>query len=88
MEYVDIVFAHRYDVDSPMEETCRAFNSVINAGLAFYWGTSDWSAAQIVEAILICEKYNLHKPVSEQPQYNMLVRDKFEAEYGIIFDKY
>jgi aryl-alcohol dehydrogenase-like predicted oxidoreductase len=45
MEYVDIVFAHRYDVDSPMEETCRAFNSVINAGLAFYWGTSDWSAA-------------------------------------------
>jgi len=61
---------------------------VIRAGLSFYWGTSEWSAAEIVEAILICEKLGLHKPVAEQPQYNMLARQRFESEYGIIFDKY
>ena len=85
---MDIVFAHRPDKDCPIEETCRAFDSVIRAGLSFYWGTSEWSAAEIVEAILTCEKLGLHKPVAEQPQYNMLARQRFESEYGIIFDKY
>lgn len=59
LDYVDVVFAHRPDSDCPIEETCRAFDSVIKAGLAFYWGTSEWSAAEIVEALLVCEKLNL-----------------------------
>lgn len=88
LDYVDILFAHRRDNDAPIEEICRAFHNVIEEGLAFYWGTSEWTAAEIVEAIQVCERLNLHKPVTEQPQYSMLVRDKFEEEYGIVFDKY
>ncbi len=88
LDYVDIIFAHRKDNYTPIEEICRAFHNVIEEGLAFYWGTSEWTAVEIVEAIQVCERLNLHKPVTEQPQYSMLVRDKFEEEYGIIFDKY
>jgi len=65
MDYVDIIFSHRPDIRTPLEETCRAFSWLIDHGLAFYWGTSEWSAARITEAIGICEKYNLHKPVVE-----------------------
>lgn len=69
--YVDIVFAHRPDIGTPMREIVEGFTQVIrNLNLAYYWGTSEWSAAQITEATLIADKYNLIAPVVEQPQYN------------------
>jgi len=88
LDYVDIVFSHRPDYDTPLEETCRAFHTLIEQGKAHYWGTSEWPVEVIVEGINICEKYSLHKPVVEQCQYNMLVRDKMEKEYEWIFQKY
>jgi len=64
-DYVDIVFAHRHDIETPVEEVCRAFDQVIRDGKAFYWATSEWTAAQIVEAILVCDKLGLHKPIAD-----------------------
>lgn len=83
---MDIIFAHRFDFTTPMEEICRAFSWTINKGLAFYWGTSEWPVERIVEAIKICEKLNLHPPVVEQCQYNALMRDRFEHEYRALFE--
>jgi len=88
LDYVDVLFCHRYDYETPLEETCRAFHSLIEDGKAFYWGTSEWSATQITAAIEICDKLNLHKPIVEQPQYNMFHRERFEVEYAPIFEKY
>ena len=88
LDYVDVVFCHRPDYETPLEETCRAMHSVIEQGKAFYWGTSEWTADRITKAIEICERLNLHKPIVEQPQYNMLVRDKFENEYRFLFTEY
>jgi len=88
LDYVDVLFCHRYDYETPLEETCRAFHSLIEDGKAFYWGTSEWSATQIASAIGICDKLNLHKPIVEQPQYNMFHRERFEVEYAPIFEKY
>lgn len=87
LDYVDVVFCHRFDSRTPLEETCRAMDWVINQGKAFYWGTSEWTADQIMEAHLICEKYSLIKPIVDQCQYNMMVRDKVEKEYVHLFDK-
>eukprot|EP00827_Trimyema_finlayi_P002477 TRINITY_DN222_c0_g1_i16.p1 TRINITY_DN222_c0_g1~~TRINITY_DN222_c0_g1_i16.p1 ORF type:complete len:318 (-),score=103.70 TRINITY_DN222_c0_g1_i16:134-1087(-) len=88
LDYVDVVFAHRCDEEAPMEEICRAFSYLIEKGLAFYWGTSEWPVQKIMEAYAICDKLNLIKPICEQPQYNMLVRENFEENYGLLFDKY
>eukprot|EP00347_Sterkiella_histriomuscorum_P010088 403338722 len=88
MNYVDVIYAHRYDDDVPLEETCRAFSWVIEKGYAFYWGTSEWNQDQIVDAIQYCRAHGLHEPVTEQPQYNMLVRDRFEKEYESVFSKF
>lgn len=88
LSYVDLIFAHRYDVYTPMEEICRAFDWVIRQGKALYWGTSEWPAIRIKEAIDICEKLNLHKPVVEQPQYSVLCRERFEKEYAPLFRDY
>jgi voltage-dependent potassium channel beta subunit len=85
LEYVDVVFCHRPDVNTPMEETCRAMDWVINQGKAFYWGTSEWSASQIGEAFVICERLGLIKPIVEQCQYNMMAREKMEIEYVHLF---
>ncbi|CAH7681402.1 NADP-dependent oxidoreductase domain-containing protein [Phakopsora pachyrhizi] len=85
LSYVDIVHAHRADPTVPMEEVVRGFDYLVNKGFAFYWGTSEWSAQQIQEAITVAEKYNLVKPVVEQPQYSMLHRQRFEVEYNPIF---
>lgn len=65
LDYVDIVFCHRPDFDTPLEETCRALNWCIENGKAFYWGTSEWPADRISKAIEICERLGLHKPVVE-----------------------
>jgi len=88
LDYVDIVFSHRPDYNTPLEETCFAFSNLIDQGKAFYWGTSEWPVEMIVEAIHICDKHHLHKPVVEQCQYNCLVRDRMEKEYEWIFEKY
>ncbi|KXN67606.1 Aldo/keto reductase [Conidiobolus coronatus NRRL 28638] len=81
LDYVDLVFAHRPDPDTPLEETVRAFNHVIDQGKALYWGTSEWSVAQIIEAHEIAKRLNLVGPLMEQPQYNMFHRDRVEKEY-------
>lgn len=88
LEYVDLVFAHRPDDLTPMEEVVRAFNWCIDQGLAFYWGTSEWSAEQLMDANRIAEKLGLIGPLMEQPQYNMFHRERFEAEYAPLYKKF
>ena len=88
LDYVDVVFCHRYDKFTPLEETCRAMNFVINQGWAFYWGTSEWRADQIERAIKICEKLNLIPPIVEQCEYSMLERKKVDCEYSDLFKMY
>ena len=88
MEYVDLIFCHRADPTTPIEETVWAMHNIIERGKAFYWGTSEWPAADIVAAIEIAERQHLHKPVMEQPQYNMLTRERFEKEYARLFKDY
>ena len=88
LDYVDVIFCHRYDRYTPLEETCRAMDWVINQGLAHYWGTSQWTASQIMEAYKICDKLNLIAPVVEQSNYNMMVRDRIESEYRDLFKRY
>ncbi|SGY14465.1 BQ5605_C010g06190 [Microbotryum silenes-dioicae] len=87
VEYLDIVFAHRHDPATPMEEIVRGFNFLIDQGLAFYWGTSEWSAAQIEEAHAVARRLNLIAPVAEQCHYSMLHREKFEVEYKPLFER-
>jgi voltage-dependent potassium channel beta subunit len=77
-DYIDLYQCHRHDPNTPMEEICRAFNDLILQGKVIYWGVSEWSADNIEEAINNCERYNLHKPVSSQPQYN-IVRSQIET---------
>ncbi|GAA5885333.1 hypothetical protein JCM16303_006006 [Sporobolomyces ruberrimus] len=88
MDYVDVMFLHRPDYGTPMEETVRAVNTLIQQNKIFYWGTSEWTAAQIAQAIGIADRLNLIRPVVEQPQYNMLHREKFEVEYADLFREY
>jgi voltage-dependent potassium channel beta subunit len=85
LDYVDIIFAHRPDYATPVEETCRAFDYLINHGKAFYWGTSEWPADRIVEAYACCDRLGLIRPIVEQPQYSMVVRERFEKEYSLLF---
>ncbi len=85
MDYVDIVYCHRPDPTTPIEETVRAMHNIIEWGKALYWGTSEWEAAQIVEAIEIAERHHLHKPVVEQPVYNLLERHRFGADYDVVY---
>jgi len=88
LSYVDVVFAHRHDPDVPMKEIVEAFTQTINMNLAYYWGTSEWSAEQIQQATDIAEKYNLIAPIAEQPQYNAFHRERFEKEYKPLYEKY
>ncbi len=85
LEYVDLVFAHRPDIHSPIEETVRAFNHLIDQGKAFYWGTSEWSAQQIMEAYGVARREHLIPPLMEQPQYNMFHRERVEVEYQRLY---
>ena len=86
MDYVDLVFCHRPDPNTPIEETVFAMHDMVSAGKALYWGTSEWSAAEIMAAWQIAERHHLHKPHMEQPQYNMLHREKVEKEYARLYD--
>jgi voltage-dependent potassium channel beta subunit len=85
LDYVDLIFAHRPDPETPIEETVFAFNQVIQQGKAFYWGTSEWSAAEIMRATDFARRNNLRPPSMEQPQYNMFHRQRFEEEYDILY---
>jgi len=88
MDYVDVLYCHRPDPNTPVEETVWAMHNIVEWGKALYWGTSEWSAAEIVAAIEIAEKHHLHKPITEQPQYNMFSRAKVEVEYKRLFKEY
>jgi len=88
LDYVDLAFCHRADPSTPIEETVWAMHNIIEQGKALYWGTSEWAADEIVAAIEIAERHHLHKPVMEQPQYNMLSRERFEKEYARLFRDY
>jgi voltage-dependent potassium channel beta subunit len=85
LDYVDLVFCHRPDQNTPIEETVWAMHDIISRGKAVYWGTSQWSAVEIMAAWQIADKHHLHKPVMEQPQYNMLDRQKVEHEYSRLY---
>ena len=85
MEYVDLIFCHRPDIHTPIEETVRAMNQIINQGKAFYWGTSEWSAQQIMEAYAVARREHLIPPQMEQPQYNMFHRERVEKEYSRLY---
>ncbi len=86
VNYLDLYFCHRPDVDTPIAETVRAMHDLVSQGKVMYWGTSEWSAQQITEAWGVAKAENLIGPVMEQPQYNLLVRDKVEAEYRPLYD--
>jgi voltage-dependent potassium channel beta subunit len=85
LEYVDLLFCHRPDPHVPIEETVRAMNYLIDQGKTFYWGTSEWSADQIMEAHHVAKKLGLVGPTMEQPQYSMLHRTRMEQEYARMF---
>jgi voltage-dependent potassium channel beta subunit len=88
MDYVDLIFCHRPDPDTPIEETVRAMNSIVNQGQALYWGTSEWSARQITAAYHIARQEHLVPPTMEQPQYNMFHRERVEREYASLFAEF
>jgi voltage-dependent potassium channel beta subunit len=87
LEYLDLYFCHRPDQETPIEETVWAMNDLIQQGKVFYWGTSEWSAQQIMEAHGLARQYHLIPPTMEQPQYNMFHRERFEVEYARLYDK-
>ncbi|MBK9710843.1 MAG: aldo/keto reductase [Kouleothrix sp.] len=87
MDYVDLLFCHRPDPNTPIEETVRAMDIVIKQGKAFYWGTSEWSAAEIMRADAVARQYGLTPPSMEQPQYNMFTRERFEEEYELLYSE-
>ncbi|MEQ1821020.1 MAG: aldo/keto reductase [Fimbriimonadaceae bacterium] len=88
LDYVDLIFCHRADPETPIEETVWAMHDIVEIGAATYWGTSEWTAAEIKEAYEVAERYNLRKPVMEQPQYNLFHRQSFEKGLAPIFDEY
>ena len=86
LDFVDLVFCHRPDPQTPIEETVWAMSDIVASGKALYWGTSEWSAAEIRAAWDIADRHHLHKPVMEQPQYHLFHRKRVEAEYAPLYD--
>ena len=86
LEHIDLVYCHRGDPDTPVEETVRAMSDMITQGKALYWGTSEWTAADIRAAWDIAERHHLHKPVVEQPQYHLFHRQKVEQEFARLYE--
>ena len=86
LDFIDLVYCHRSDPHTPIEETVWAMSDMINRGKALYWGTSEWSAADIRAAWDIAERHHLHKPVMEQPQYNLFHRKRVEDEYARLYE--
>jgi voltage-dependent potassium channel beta subunit len=88
MDYVDLIYCHRPDIETPIGETVWAMNQVIQQGKAFYWGTSEWSARQISEAYGFARQEHLIPPTTEQPQYNMFTRERVEKEYAPLYREF
>ncbi|MDQ2926880.1 MAG: aldo/keto reductase [Pseudomonadota bacterium] len=86
LDFIDLVFCHRSDPETPIEETVWAMSDIIASGKALYWGTSEWSAADIRTAWEIAERHHLRKPVMEQPQYHLLHRSRVEEEYARLYE--
>lgn len=80
VDYLDIYFCHRFDPDTPLRETIRAMDDLVRQGKILYWGTSEWTGDQLRDALAICEEWGYERPSVEQPQYNLLVREKFETD--------
>ncbi len=87
LDFLDLIFCHRPDPKTPIEETVWAMSDIVSSGKALYWGTSEWAADEIRAAWEIAERHHLHKPVMEQPQYNLLTRGKVEWEYARLYDE-
>jgi len=87
LDFIDLIYCHRPDPHTPIEETVRAMSDIISQGKALYWGTSEWSAADIRAAWEIAERHHLHKPVMEQPQYHLFHRTRVEQEYARLYDE-
>lgn len=87
LDHLDLIFCHRPDPETPIEETVWACSDIVSSGKAHYWGTSEWSADDIRAAWEIAERHHLHKPVMEQPQYNMFERRKVERSYRRLYDE-
>ncbi len=86
LEHIDLIYCHRPDPHTPIEETVRAMSDLITQGKALYWGTSEWSAADIHQAWQLADEHHLHKPVVEQPQYHLFHRARVEQEYAPLYD--
>jgi voltage-dependent potassium channel beta subunit len=86
LDHLDLIYCHRSDPDTPIEETVRALSDIIDRGKALYWGTSEWSADEIRAAWDIADRYGWHKPVVEQPQYNLFHRERVEQEYARLYE--
>jgi voltage-dependent potassium channel beta subunit len=86
VDYLDLYFCHRPDVDTPIEETVRAMHNLITQGKVLYWGTSEWTAQQLTEAYAVARAYNLTPPTMEQPEYNLFRREKVESEFLPLYD--
>lgn len=86
LEHLDLIYCHRPDPETPVEETVWAMSDIISAGYAHYWGTSEWPADDIRAAYEIAERHHLHKPLMEQPQYNLFARDKVEEEFSRLYE--
>jgi voltage-dependent potassium channel beta subunit len=86
LEFVDLLFCHRADPKTPIEETVWAMSDIVSSGRARYWGTSEWAADEIRAAWEIAERHHLHKPVMEQPQYNIFERRKVDWEFARLYD--
>jgi voltage-dependent potassium channel beta subunit len=86
VDFIDLAYCHRPDPNTPLEETVWAMSDMVSSGKALYWGTSEWSADEIRAAWEIAERHHLHKPVVEQPQYNLLTRRRVEQEYARLYD--
>jgi aryl-alcohol dehydrogenase-like predicted oxidoreductase len=86
LDHIDLIYCHRSDPHTPVEETARAMSDLITQGKALYWGTSEWSAADIRAAWDICDRHGWHKPVMEQPQYNLFHRKRVEQEYARLYE--
>ena len=86
LEHIDLIYCHRPDPNTPVEETARAMSDIITQGKALYWGTSEWSAADIRAAWDIADRHGWHKPVMEQPQYHLFHRQRVEQEYARLYE--
>jgi len=88
LDFVDLLFCHRSDAETPVEETVWAMHDIVSAGKALYWGTSEWPGEALIEAYEICDRHHLRRPTMEQPQYNLFSRERVEQEYRPIIERH